>query len=181
VEISARQLDQAFLDKLSADLFVKIGAFEIIGRKFHLNIEYEGASEWASSVYAWVVVGSGGVVLRIGKCEDRLQKRLAQYKNSLEAVMSDRLRPNEYFKGDTKPWERELWLEFAGYPGAGMIFARSVPSQMLRAVERDLISRYNPLSCGDAPAGRFRRLAWIAKHGRPDPVSKRDRLSSFST
>jgi len=96
---------------LESDGFRRIGNFHIEPPIFHYALDMPSAEGWLFSVYAWVSMLRGGVVMRIGKCEGPLRTRLAAYKRSLDDAMSGRLQPHTYFKGDTQPWETEGWIQ----------------------------------------------------------------------
>jgi hypothetical protein len=174
------RLNPDLLRRLQSDGFTHIGKFEIEGAVFHYTINDAAVAEWLFSIYAWVSVIGEGKVLRIGKSEGPLRIRLAAYKRSLDDVMSGHLGPNEYFKGDTQPWEREGWNNHARSPGAGLIFAKQVTplaadgiKVSLRTSETRLIREYKPVLCPMSEAGRQAKRVWEAEHGPAFPISKR--------
>ena len=167
---------------LEVDGFVEIGRFRIEAGRFIYGFTNTEARTWLYSVYAWVGLADDGLVLRIGKAEGRLEKRIAAYKRSLDDAMSDRLGPGEFFLGDTQPWEREGWIAYASAPPGGLLYARQIASPTgadadtaatLEQLERGLIRRYDPPLCGVSPAGRSRKKAWVAERGIAVAVSKR--------
>jgi hypothetical protein len=66
--------------------------------------------------------------------------------------MSQRLGENQHFKGDTKPWERELWLSHVASPKSGLIFAQQIRqsdtkqslADALKRAESSFMREYDP-------------------------------------
>jgi hypothetical protein len=177
------------LRHLEIDGFFPIGHFHIQVPIFHYALDLPEAEDWVFSVYAWVSLLRGGVIMRIGKCEGALKTRLAAYKRSLDNAMSGELLPNAYFKGDTQPWEREGWVHYAGSPGAGIILARQLgrlaanetPREALARLESRLSARYDPPLSGVSRAGRQAKRRWEMRSGPAFAVSRRDRQPANDT
>ena len=172
--------DVSIHTRLMADGFVQIGHFAIRGSGFSYQFTHPEPPTWLHSVYAWVSLTGDGLVLRIGKCEGPLANRIAAYKRSLDDAMSGRLGSNEFFKGDTQPWEREGWIAHASAPAGGLLYAQQLAplpgadrAIALERLERSFIKDYDPPLCGVSGAGTARKKAWVAEHGAAVAISKR--------
>ena len=181
-------LNHAYVDRLTADGFRRIGHFSIEGPVFSYQIEVAEARSWLFSIYAWVSFEAGGTIMRIGKSEGELARRIHEYQNSLNTlanhIMSGRLGPNTCYSGDTRPWELEGWRGYTVPFDGGLIFAKQLPPQhhalhakrALEIEELRLIRTHNPPLNGTSRAGRARRKEWTAINGPAIAVSKRTGL-----
>lgn len=176
------RLNSQFLARLVSDNFQPIGWFNIDhGTTLRYGIDVVEAQTWCFAVYAWVSYADGGTVVRIGKSESALGRRLNDYQRHLSVALSDTLGPNNYHKGATQPWEAIGWREFTVPFGGGLIFAQRVDGnptdmklkQTLRAVELRLIRDYDPPLCGVAKAGKLRKKLWESENGQGTAIRKR--------
>ena len=132
---------------LASDGFNEIGRFAIEAYRLKFEFTLPEAQEWVHSVYAWVGLVPPATVVRIGKCQWPLRTRIEAFRRSLDQVMSGGLRPNECFKGDTTPRERDGWIGHASAPHGGLIFACRHREATLRETELRLIRAYDPPLC----------------------------------
>lgn len=179
---SKHLLGDTIVRQLAEDGFRSIGRFEIRDeRHFEIHFDLKEAEDWCYSIYAFVSFANAGVIVRIGKCEQKLKSRLRGYKVNIGDALSGALGHNEMYRGGTKPWEPGGWLNYSLPFGGGMLFAKQIKAtgsmtdvkKLLADIEVDLIQKHNPPLCGDSIAGRATRAEWIAKHGRPMRKAKR--------
>ena len=108
------------------------------------------AQSWAPTLYAFRI---GGEVLRIGKTERELVKRVKQWNRDVSRALA-----GDFRKGGTNPWEAFEWRRRLTEHGPGEFLAQRWFSdrQKLRRRETELVNHYDPRLNNEGPSGRLR-------------------------
>ena len=108
------------------------------------------AQSWYPAIYAFRI---GGVVVRIGKTQKKLGKRIAQWNRDVSRALA-----GDFHLGGTNPWEAFEWRRRLTEQARGEFFAQLGPAdnKLLHHRERELINRYDPCLCNDTARARLR-------------------------
>jgi hypothetical protein len=135
---------------LEDDGFVLVGRITLqLPSSFLLQFDRPEARSWAPVIYAFRI---GGEVVRIGKSESALSKRMNQWQTTVSDALA-----GEFQKGGTNPWETFEWRKRLQNHGQGELLALPTEKALLRRREKELIRRYDPPLCNDSPCARQRR------------------------
>lgn len=138
-------------DLLEDDGFVLVGRITLqLPSTFIVNFDRLEAKSWAPVIYAFRI---GGEVVRIGKSESALSKRMGEWERDVSRALA-----GEFRRGGTNPWEAFEWRRRLKEHGQGEFLALIGPAEKapLRRREKELIGRYDPPLCNDSPCARHR-------------------------
>lgn len=130
--------------------------FRLVGRitqesNFQIRFDLLEAESWAPAIYAFRI---GGKVVRIGKTEHELVKRVKQWNRDVSRALV-----GDFRKGGTNPWEACEWRRRLTEHGPGEFLAQRWcgNKQGLRRRETELVNHADPPLNNEGPSGRKRQ------------------------
>ena len=135
--------------KLENDGFVLVGRVTLEPPStFSLHFDRSEHQDWQHVIYAFRI---GGEVVRIGKTESALCKRMSQWQKDVSRALA-----GEFHKGGTNPWEAFEWRKRLTEHGRCDFLVRPPDESQGTRRERELIKKYDPALCNDSPCARRR-------------------------
>lgn len=142
---------------MPTDRMLEDDRFRVVGRVtlespsgFQVDLTSSDAQSWAPTLYAFRI---GGEVLRIGKTQGELLKRVKQWNRNVSRALA-----GDFHKGGTNPWEAFEWRKSLRKHTWGEFLAQrwSGDKKGLRSRETELVNRYDPRLNNEGPSGRLR-------------------------
>ena len=96
----------------------------------------------------------GNEVVRIGKSENILRRRMKQWENNVSNGLA-----GKFLRGSTNKWEASEWRKrLIPKRGELLVLRICIPdADLLKQREKELIKDYDPPLCSDARSARRRR------------------------